>query len=141
MPALRKIFPEFSTGLQYASVTMVAIKGKLDRELDDGKPGNILIGGENGVENITRYSADVFTVTSLRGNPELGKYFSAYDIVHSHHWKAATPKLSPDAGFPKPVDETGTFYLAGDFWLPCTEMSVQTARTVAKKTAHKALLA
>ncbi len=133
MPALREIFPEISTGLQYANTTMVAIRGRLKKELDDGKSGNILIGGENGVENITRYSADVFTVTSLDGNPGLGKYFSDYDIVHSHFWKAATPKLSPDAEFPKPVDETGTFYLAGDFWLPCIEMSVQTARKAAKK--------
>ncbi len=142
IPDLKKFSPGRAEDIGYTGGRVTIVKGELKKKYNRNRLGQFLVVGENqGIYGFGRLFDNVFTVASGLEEPKLGEFFEAFDIVHNQLWDPCLPKISAGTKFPAVEDETGTYYLAGNHYLPCIEMSVQTARTVAKKIARKALLA
>ncbi len=142
VPDLEKFSPGRAENMGYTKGRVTVLKGGLKTKYkNSGLEQFLVVGEDQNVYGFGRSSGNIFTVTSGVKEPELGDFFEAYDVVHTQLWDPCLPKVSAGTKFPEVEDETGTYYLAGNHYLPCIEMSVQTARAAAKKIAQKALLA
>ncbi len=138
LPKVQSIFTGADGSLDYASTNIFVVEGNLRRWCDKGDSIYVL-DNDHGVSGMTRYGKDLFRVVQStpsgadkKENPRLDRFFSDYDILLKHEWKYALPKHPVHASYPK-MHQVENIYLAGDYWFPCVEISIDSGRKVAKQ--------
>ncbi len=125
----------FAGDVEYSRDIRMIVKGNLrDRY---GKMDSLLIGeGDAGMVCISRDAKNLFDVCATRENPDFGDFFSDYEIKDRIVWEDAIPIIGSAGQIPR-LEAGENFYLAGDFPLPCMEMSVDTGKKVAREILRK----
>lgn len=117
------------TGMRYNKTEIYVVHGSLKKRYDRGQ--GTLLSQTGNIDGITKYGKNLFKVISSNGNPDFGEFFGSYDIAYVQKWDMAVPVISSDAEFPN-LRRDARIYSVGDFYLPCMEMSVATARKAAQ---------
>ncbi len=117
------------TGMRYNKTEIYVVCGSLKKRYDRGQ--GTLLSQTGNIDGITKYGKNLFKVISSNGNPDFGEFFDSYDIIDVQKWDMAVPVIPSDARFPN-LRRDDRIYSVGDFYLPCMEMSVATARKAAQ---------
>jgi len=125
------IFPEYSNKLKYSSAKKLLVIGDVWPYYN--KVDTLFIGeGNSGIHKISRKGKRMYKVSVHSDEPMLKSFFKYADIVNEQTWTEALPLVTSDIILPSPVTPYRGFYLAGDYALPCMEMSVDTGYKTAK---------
>ncbi len=127
-------FLEGFEGVKYARVTKALARGELRKGLDS--VDTLFIGGEDfrGIDSISR-RGEFYKISSLdRELPGMDEHFRFWEVIDSREWTDAIPVAGTSREIPR-MDPEGyeNLLFAGDFALPCMEMSVDTGQKAARK--------